>query len=180
MTKSEVRAVSISKLRLTRDARVWDVGAGTGSVSVEAALLCPEGRVYAVERREDAAALIARNAARFGLRNLKVVQGTAPEALETLPAPSHVFVGGSAGGMGEIIALALERNPGARIVVNAVTLESLAELTRLAGEKGLDCGIVQLNIARSGALGRYHSLQSLNPVWIAAMRRGGEGDGNEG
>ena len=180
MTKSEVRAVSISKLRLTRDARVWDVGAGTGSVSVEAALLCPEGRVYAVERREDAAALIARNAARFGLRNLKVVQGMAPEALETLPAPTHVFVGGSAGGMGEIIALALERNPGARIVVNAVTLESLAELTRLAEEKGLDCGIVQLNIARSGALGRYHSLQSLNPVWIAAMRRGGEGDGNEG
>ena len=108
------------------------------------------------------------------------MQGTAPEALETLPAPTHVFVGGSAGGMGEIIALALERNPGARIVVNAVTLESLAELTRLAGEKGLDCGIVQLNIARSGALGRYHSLQSLNPVWIAAMRRGGEGYGNEG
>ncbi len=171
MTKSEVRAVSVSKLRLTEDAVVWDVGAGTGSVSVEAALLCPRGHVYAVECREDAAELIGRNARRFALRNLSVVRGTAPEALEALPAPDSVFVGGSSGGMEQILWLALERNPRARIVVNAIALESVGELTRVAEALELEADIVQLTVARARKLGRYHLMNGMNPIWIAELHR---------
>lgn len=179
MTKSEVRAVSLSKLRLTGDAVVWDVGAGTGSVSVEAALLCPEGQVYAVECREDAADLIARNGERFGLRNLTVVRGAAPEALRKLPAPTHVFIGGTSGGMGEIVDLILAQNPRARIVANAIALESVGELNALAAEKGFDeYELIQMSVARGRKLGRYTMMNGLNPIWIAAMQHG-EGEQRE-
>ena len=173
MTKSEVRAVSVSKLRLTEDAVVWDVGAGTGSVSVEAALLCPAGHVYAVECREDAAALIGRNAAKFALRNLSVVRGTAPDALAELPAPTHVFIGGSSGNLRPIVEAALARNPDVRIVVNAIALESVGEIADLMGALDFADGeIVQLSLARSRRVGRYNMMNGLNPIWIAAMQRG--------
>ena len=177
MTKSEVRAVSVSKLRLTEDALVWDVGAGTGSVSVEAALLCPSGHVYAVECRADASELIARNAKRFALRNLTVVGGTAPEALEALPAPSHVFIGGSSGNLRRIVEAALDKNPRVRVVVNAIALESVGEILALSEALDLaDCEIVQLSVARSHRVGRYNMMNGLNPIWIAAMQRGGAED----
>ena len=175
MTKSEVRAVSISKLRLTEDAVVWDVGAGTGSVSVEAALLCPEGHVYAVECREDAAELIERNAKRFVLRNLTVVRGMAPEALSGLPAPSHVFIGGSSGNLRRIVEVALEKNSCVRVVANAIALESVGEIAALIDALGFDDSeIVQLSIARSHRVGRYNMMNGLNPIWIAVMQRGVE------
>lgn len=175
MTKSEVRAVSVSKLRLTEDAVVWDVGAGTGSVSVEAALLCPAGHVYAVECREDAADLIGRNAQRFALRNLTVVRGMAPEALAELPAPTHVFIGGSSGNMRQIVEAALQKNPGVRVVVNAIALESVGEMAGLIDALGFtDSEIVQLCIARSHKVGRYNMMNGLNPIWIEAMQRGGQ------
>ena len=171
MTKSEVRAVSISKLQLHKDAVVWDVGAGTGSVSVEAALLCTEGHVYAVECREDAAELISRNAQKFALRNLTVVRGTAPEALEDLPAPTHVFIGGSSGKLRESVDLALSKNPCVRIVVNAITMESAAELTDLIHEKEIRYSeVVQLFIARSRRAGHYHLMEGLNPIWITTLQ----------
>ena len=173
MTKSEVRAVSISKLRLTEDAVVWDVGAGTGSVSVEAALLCPAGHVYAVECRTDAAELIVQNAKKFALRNLTVVQGMAPEALGDLPAPTHVFIGGSSGNLRQIMEFALSKNPNARVVVNAIALESVGELAAAIEALHLaDSEIVQLTIARSHRVGRYNMMNGLNPIWIAAMQRG--------
>lgn len=176
MTKSEVRVVSLSKLRLTEDAVLWDVGAGTGSVSVEAALLCTKGRVFAVECREDAADLIGRNARKFALQNLTVVRGFAPEALESLPAPTHVFVGGSSGNLRPIVEAALARNPAVRVVVNAVALESVGELARLADELGFDdAQIVQLTVARSRKAGRYSLMNGLNPIWIGAMQRNAGG-----
>jgi len=175
MTKSEVRAVSVSKLRLTEDAVVWDVGAGTGSVSVEAALLCPAGHVYAVECREDASDLIERNARHFALRNLTVVRGMAPEALAELPAPTHVFIGGSSGNMREIVEAALQKSPDVRVVVNAIALESVGEMAGLIDEMGFKDGeIVQLSLARSHRVGRYNMMNGLNPIWIGAMQRGGE------
>ena len=175
MTKSEVRAVSLSKLRLTGDAVVWDVGAGTGSVSVEAAMLCPAGHVYAVECREDAADLIERNSKHFALRNLTVVRGMAPEALAELPAPTHVFIGGSSGSMRGIVEAALQKNPDVRVVVNAIALESVGEMAGLIDALGFkDSEIVQLSIARSRKLGRYNMMNGLNPIWIGAMQRGGE------
>ena len=175
MTKSETRAVSISKLRLTENAVVWDVGAGTGSVSVEAALLCPKGQVYAVECREDAAALIRRNAERFALRNLTVVRGTAPESLEALPPPTHAFIGGSSGNLRTIVEAVLSKNPKAKIVINAVALETIGEITGIIRDFDLrNSEIVQLSVARSRALGDYHMMSGLNPVWIAAMQKGGD------
>lgn len=180
MTKSEVRAVSVSKLRLTEDAVVYDVGAGTGSVSVELALNCPRGQVYAIECREDAAGLIERNAGKFGLRNLTVVRGTAPEAIEGLPAPTHAFIGGTGGGMDGIVERLLALNPGVRIVVNAIALESVGEIAAMARKFGFDdAEIVQMNLSRSRAAGRYHLMTGLNPIWIAAMQRRGGGEDRE-
>ena len=177
MTKSEVRAVSVSKLRLTEDAVVWDVGAGTGSVSVEAALNCPRGRVYAVECREDAAALVERNARRFGAKNLEVVCGEAPGALEALPAPDRVFVGGSGGKLREIIDVALSKNPAARIVVNAIAPESVGEIAQIIRERGFGGHeLIQLNVARAKTAGRVHLMEAMNPVWIASIWNGGGGE----
>ena len=178
MTKSEVRAVAVSKLRLTEDAVVWDVGAGTGSVSVEAALLCTRGRVFAVECREDAAALIGRNARRFGLKNLEIVRGEAPGALADLPVPDRVFIGGSGGSLRGIIDAALAKNPGARIVVNAIAPESVGEIAAILGEgRFASRELIQLSVSRAKPKGRVHLMEAANPVWIAAM---GNDEGGEG
>ena len=103
MTKSEVRAVTLSKLRLTKTALCWDVGAGTGSVSLEMAEVCEDGMVYAIERKPEACALIEQNKKHLGVTNVTVVEGSAPDALMDLPAPTHVFLGGSGGELKDII-----------------------------------------------------------------------------
>ena len=172
MTKSEVRAVFLSKLRLTRDAVCWDIGAGTGSVAVEMGRLARRGRVFAVERREDGAALIRENARRLGAENVTVVTGTAPAACAGLPAPTHAFIGGSSGNMGEIIALLLEKNPGVRIAAAAVTLETAAELTACAKRFGFtDEEVVSLQVSRSRAAGSYHLMTAQNPVYLFVMQK---------
>lgn len=171
MTKEEIRTLSLSKLRLTEDAVVYDVGAGTGSVSVEAALLCVKGRVYAVEQRPEAVELIWENRKKFRTDNLEVIEGTAPESFAGLPAPTHVFIGGSGGKLIEIIEEIRRKNPNARFVVNAVTLETMAEIEGL--KKKLpdlpEMEIIQVNVARSRTLGAYHLMEAENPVMIAAF-----------
>ena len=112
MTKEEVRTVSLSKLRLQEDSVCYDVGAGTGSVSVEMALRAWKGQVYAIEKKEDALALLKENKRKFAADNLEIVPGTAPEAMVELPAPTHAFIGGSSGNMNEIIRLLLDKNSG--------------------------------------------------------------------
>lgn len=178
MTKSEARAVTLSKLRLPADAVMYDIGAGTGSVGIEAALLCPQGRVFAIERRADAVELIKRNAARFGVGNLAAVEGEAPTALDGLPAPTHAFIGGSGGGLNAIVRALLDKNPRVRIVVNAATPETVGEITRIITDFGFeDAEIVQLGVARGRRAGKYHLMDGLNPVWIAAMQRGEADEG---
>ncbi|MCD8074886.1 MAG: precorrin-6A reductase [Lachnospiraceae bacterium] len=173
MTKEEIRALSVAKLRLREDSVVYDVGAGTGSVSVECARLCTEGRVYAIEREQRAVELIQQNTARFHLSNLIPISGTAPEAMEELPAPTHAFIGGSSGNMREIVASLLEMNPSVRVVINTVALESIAEVTNLVNDLGIkDADIVQVSVAKSRRLGRYHMMSSLNPIYIVSF--GGE------
>lgn len=171
MTKEEIRTLSLSKLRLTEDAVVYDVGAGTGSISVEAALLCVKGRVYAIEQKTEAAELIRQNRQHFQVENLEVIEGTAPECLEELPAPTHVFIGGSNGKLPEIVDKVRSKNPGVKIVVSAVTLETISEIERLK-EKLPDLPemeIIQVNVARSRVLGAYHLMEAENPVMIAAF-----------
>lgn len=172
MTKSEVRAVSISRLELAPDSVLWDVGAGTGSVSVEASFLLPEGQVYAVEKNPQAVELIRKNREKFGRDNLTVVPGDAPGALGQLPDPTHVFLGGSGGRMGEILDLAMGRNPRVRVVINIISLESLGEAVSWLERRKISGEIVSLQTARGRRAGRYHLMEGQNPVYVIAF--GGE------
>lgn len=172
MTKSEVRAVALGKLALTEDAVCWDIGAGTGSVSIEMALAARRGRVYAVERKGEALALLEENRRRFHTANLEIVPGAAPEACRDLPAPTRAFIGGSAGNLREIIALLLEKNPAVRIVASAVTLESVAELTACCKEFSFtEWEAVSLTAARSRRTGPYHLMGGQNPVYLFTMQK---------
>lgn len=174
MTKEEIRTLSVAKLRLTRDAVVYDVGAGTGSVSVECASLCIDGKVFAIEKNPEGAELIRENSRRFGTANLELVEGTAPEAMEPLPAPTHAFIGGSSGNLRQIVGLLLQKNPDVRIVINTIALESISETMRVLKEFGIqDADIVQVSAAKSKTLGRYHMMQALNPIYIISF--GGRG-----
>lgn len=171
MTKSEVRAVSMSRLQIPSDGIVYDIGAGTGSVSVEMALQAYEGRVYAIEKNPDGICVMEENKKKFGIYNLEIIEGKAPDAFADLPAPTHVFIGGSAGQMRACIGLVLEKNPWCRFVVNAITLETLNEV--LECEKALPLEleeITQVSAARAKKAGSYHMMMGQNPVYIITGR----------
>ncbi len=169
MTKQEIRSVTLSKLRLGKGSVVWDIGSGSGSVTVECALQASEGFVYAIEKEADAAELTRTNLEKFGVVNAKVVEGSAPEALADLPAPTHAFIGGSTGNLKEILAVLLDKNPHVRIVANAVTMETAAELTEAAADFAFS-DICCVNISRGRKLGRYHLMTAQNPVYIFTMQ----------
>lgn len=171
MTKSEVRTLSVQKLWLKADSIVYDVGAGTGSVSIEMAMAAYNGMVYAIEKDEEAASLIELNRRKFRTPNLEVVRGTAPEAFEGLPAPTHAFIGGSSGNLRHIIEGLLALNPDIRMVVNSVTLETLSDVMACVKELGLaEEETVQVSVARTRKLGRYHLLNAQNPVFITVVK----------
>lgn len=175
MTKEEVRTVSLSKFRLSEDSVCYDVGAGTGSVSVEMALRAWMGQVYAIEKKEDALALLKENKKKFAVDNLAIIPGVAPEAMTELPAPTHAFIGGSSGNMQDIINLLLEKNPKVRIVINCITLETVTEAMNAIRDFGLeDVDIVQLAAARSKSIGRYHMMMGENPIYIISCSGRGE------
>ena len=178
MTKEEVRAVSLMKLALTEDSLCYDVGAGTGSVSVEMALRAKSGQVYAIEKKEEAAELIEENKKKFGAANLEIIRGTAPEAMRALPAPSHAFIGGSSGNLEEIIDLLLEKNPQVRMVINCITLETLSEALQVVKKyRFRDTDMVQLSVARSKEVGRYHMMMGENPIYILTLQHPAAEDG---
>ena len=175
MTKSEVRGLSVEKLRLQEDSVAWDVGAGTGSVTVEMALRAFEGQVWAVEKKPEAAALIEENCRKFGTPNVHVVEGTAPEALEDLPAPTHVFIGGSSGNLKEILALVLGKNPKVRVVLNAITLETVGEANACLKELPFEnVEITQIQVSKSKKVGPYQMMMGQNPVYIFSCQGKGE------
>ena len=171
MTKSEVRTLSVAKLKLRPDSVVYDVGAGTGSVSVEIALAAVEGTVYAIEKEDAAADLIEENKRKFKTPNIEVVRGTAPEALDDLPLPTHAFIGGSSGNLKQIVECLLSKNPDIRIVINSVTIETLDETMAVIRDLGLaEEDIANVSIAKGRKLGRYHLMTAQNPVYIAVVR----------
>ncbi|MBR2591125.1 MAG: precorrin-6A reductase [Clostridia bacterium] len=173
MTKAEVRAVTLSKLAPCKDAVIWDVGAGTGSVSIECAYAAPEGQVYAVEKNEEAIALIQKNKVKFKTDNVHIIEGTAPQALASLPAPTHVFIGGSSGNLKEIIAAVLRKNAAARIVINTVTLETQVQVQACAKEFHFSqFEGVHVSVQRSREAGNVHLMQALNPVWVFTLSGG--------
>lgn len=167
MTKSEVRSISLSKLRLKEDSVIYDVGAGTGSVSVEMALQSYNGFVYAIEKKKEAVNLIGENRKKFAVPNLKVIEGLAPEALEDLPAPTHAFIGGSSGNLKQIMELILAKNPAARIVINAIALETVAEALHCLKELPVkETDIAAVSVGKSKEVGHYHMMMGQNPVYI--------------
>ena len=167
MTKEEVRELAICKLRIDPAHIVWDVGAGTGSITVEAARAACEGTVFAIEKNEEALELIQVNKERFGLPHLRVVSGEAPSALSGLPAPDRVFVGGSSGQLEAIMRVALEANPQVRFCVSAITLETVAEALRCVSDLALvDVDIVQLSFAKDKKVGGYHMMMGANPIYL--------------
>ena len=167
MTKEEVRSVSICKLHLTEDAVVYDIGSGTGSVSVEIAALSPHVQVYAMEVNGEAVSLLEENCKQFGLHNVRCIRTKAPDGLEELPVATHAFIGGSKGNLREILWTLYRKNNHMRIVVNAVSMETICQMQELLKELPVEQEeILQLSVTKTKQLGSYHMLQAANPVYI--------------
>ncbi len=172
MTKQAVRAVTVAQMQLQADSVVYDIGAGTGSVSVQMALQSPDITVYAVERNEEGCQLIESNCEKFCVDNVCCIQGMAPACLNELPAPTHAFIGGSAGNMAEIFASIYKKNVSCRIVVNVVTLESLIELMRVVEQyPDYEADFMQVQAAQAQQLGHFHLMKGENPVYIVTVYR---------
>ena len=170
MTKEEVRSVSICKLHLTEDAVVYDIGSGTGSVSVEIAALSPHVQVYAMEVNGEAVSLLEENCKQFGLHNVRCIRTKAPDGLEDLPMATHAFIGGSKGNLREILWTLYRKNNHMRIVVNAVSMETICQMQELLKELPVEQEeILQLSVTKTKQLGSYHMLQAANPVYIYAF-----------
>jgi len=162
ITKREMRTMTLAALAPRRGELLWDVGAGSGSVAIEWMLRHPANRAIAVEKNPERAARIARNAASLGVQGLEIVEGVAPVALAGLPPPDAIFVGGGASDGDLLDRLFAKLSPGGRLVVNAVTLEGQAELTRRYESQGGD--LVQVHIAHADRVGRFHSWRPAMPV----------------
>ncbi len=167
ITKQEVRAVSLARLQLRADSLVWDLGAGSGSVGLEAARLCPQGHVWAIEKNEADHAIATRNHAAFGVSNYTLRHGRAPEGLGDWPDPDAVFIGGSGGELAGLIEQVLRRlRPGGRLVMNFVTLENLAAATQTLQALDAVWDVLQLQAARSRPILHMHRMAAENPVWL--------------
>lgn len=178
ITKREARLLSLAALALRPGDVVWDVGAGSGSVGIEAAHLAFEGHVHLVEVDPEGVELCRANLRAHGADNATVVAGRAPEALAGLPAPDAVFVGGSKGSLAEILDAAHERlRPGGRLVVNAVTLENVAEAHGWCKRRGLAPDVTLLGVSRGAPLAGYLRYEAQNPIHVFALRKVGAGEG---
>jgi precorrin-6B C5,15-methyltransferase / cobalt-precorrin-6B C5,C15-methyltransferase len=172
ITKREVRLLSLAALAIRPDSVVWDIGAGSGSVGIEAALLAPLGRVYAVEVDPEGVQICRDNAFQHGVDNITVIEGRAPAALANLEAPDAVFVGGSKGSMQEIIDVAFDRlKPGGHIVVNAITLENSAEAYQAFRTRGITPDVTLLQVSRAEPLAHYMRYEAMNPIQIFAAEK---------
>lgn len=177
MTKREVRAVIVSRMAVGKHECIYDIGAGTGSVSVELAMQALCGTVYAIERNEQGCELIRQNAFQFGLDNIEVVQGEAGKVMQTLPAPAAAFIGGSGGELEDIFKILIQKNPNIRVVLTAVTLETLYQAADLLKKYGFShTDMVQIAVTRLEERGRYHMMSALNPVFILEGRRSEHGE----
>ena len=171
MTKQEVRAAALAKLAVWPTDTLWDIGAGTGSVSVELALAAPRGHVYAVECAPDACALIRQNREKFHAYNLSLIEGTAPQVLADLPAPDAVFIGGTKGSMAEVVDAALAKNPNARLCISAIALETLSAAIAALAAHGQIAEVTQLAVSRTRPAGKLHLLMANNPIFLITGER---------
>lgn len=176
MTKSGVRSIIVSQMAPKKDAVIYDVGAGTGSVSVALAKKAIDGIVYAIEKKAEGISLIEKNKRHFHVSNIQTVHGEAPGALEELPVPDAVFVGGSSGNLSDIADLVLRKNPKVKIVVSAITLNTVSEcMGYLERHPHMVPHIMQVQVSQGRAVGRYQMMTGENPVYIITFT-GGEGE----
>ncbi len=173
MTKEEVRAISVAKLALLPDSIVYDIGAGTGSVTIACGRAVPEGQVYAIEKNPEAVELLKSNRKKLKASNVTIVPGAAPEVLENLPAPTHAFLGGTGGNLAEIVTLLFQKNPQIRIVINAISIETVSALQQLTRQPGLEAEMVTVTVARTREVGSYHLMMGENPIWIVTLYQKG-------
>lgn len=177
MTKSEVRTLSIAKLNIKSSYIVYDIGAGTGSVSIEAALKLHRGTVYAVEKSADAVDLIEKNIEKFKTYNVEIIRGTASEAIEELPSPDACFIGGSSGNMDDIINAVLKKNPHVNVVINTITLQSLNEaINYMEKYRFENVEIINVSVAKSKKAGKYDLMMGQNPIYIISGKGSGTHD----
>lgn len=169
MTKRDIRNAASSRLALQRDSICWDIGAGTGSVSIEMAMQSYLGHVYAVEKKETALSLLEENCRRLHADNVTVIPGAAPAACADLPAPTHVFIGGSSGNLRAILETALAKNPAVRFVITAIAMETVAELTAIAKDF-TESEVTSLSAAQGHKAGPYTLMQGQNPVFVFTMQ----------
>jgi len=173
ITKSEIRAVSLSKLAPPGDGVIWDIGSCTGSVAIEAARRSPGALVYAVEKNKKRALDIKENISRFKVNNVRIIVGEAPACMKGLSAPDAVFIGGGGAGIVKILAYVLKRiRPGGAIVVNAVTMETASRALEFFKKKGLKREFLQLNLARGKEVAGLNILSACNPVFILKAVKG--------
>ncbi len=167
MTREEVRVVTLAKLKLRHDMCFWDVGAGSGSICIEADQLLPNGRIFAIERNQESCRFIKENLEKFNTRNVMLIEGDAPACLEELPDPDRVFIGGSGGRLWEILDAADQRlASGGRIVLNAITLDTLTAANEFFGNAGYQVEVVTVNIARTRPHSNYKMFEAYDPVYI--------------
>ncbi len=166
ITKDEVRAATLHKLCLPQRGVLWDVGAGSGSVSLEAALLCPGLRVIAVEKEQGRIDAITANMRHFNAENVETINGSAPDALTGLPAPDRVFIGGSSGRLGDIVACVSEKMPSGIIVINAASLETLHDALAALDKNGFSVEVAEISVSRAKIVGGKRLMSALNPVFV--------------
>ena len=145
---------------------IYDIGCGTGSVSIEMAFAAYEGRVYAFDKNEEAVGLVLENARKFHLDNIEAVCGLAPECLEGLPAPDVAFIGGSSGNMEEIVNFLYGKNSRIRFVITAVTIETAMAALESLENVGIEGDIVQVAVSKGRQIGDLHMLMAQNPIFI--------------
>ncbi|MDY6938001.1 MAG: precorrin-6y C5,15-methyltransferase (decarboxylating) subunit CbiE [Cyanobacteriota bacterium] len=172
MTKREVRLLVLGELALQSGQTIWDIGAGTGSVSIEIARLCPDARIFALETTAMGVSLIERNARRFQVENITICHRKAPEGLESLPAPDRVFIGGSGGNLPEILEVCGDRlSHNGKIVLALATLEHLQICLNWVQTRGWKSQLLQVQLSRSVAVSSLTRFAPLNPVTIVGASR---------
>ena len=174
MTKEEIRILTMCKAKIRPDNIIWDIGAGTGSLSIEAALLAPQGEVYAIEKKDLAVDLLHQNIAKFKLEDkVKVIATEAPKGLDELPNCDVVFIGGSGNHMFEILDIIDSKlNEGGRIIVNAVTIQTISEITTYMKQKeNYTYEAIQVQVNRLRQIGSYDMFNAQNPVYIVTCKK---------
>jgi precorrin-6Y C5,15-methyltransferase (decarboxylating) len=175
ITKSEIRAITLSKLRLEPHHVFWDLGAGSGSISIEAGLFIKKGKIFAVEQNPDRIKNIQNNKKQFNARNLEVVQAALPKRLSTLPRPDRIFVGGGGKDLKAIVMKAAKYlKPGGRIVINTVLLPNLQTAMTALEQLGFETEVIQVQINRSRKMPWAERFEAQNPVWIITGMRKAE------